>query len=214
MMQTVAPAAPDQSAAAPKRRKLLCAGAGIGLVALAVGWAVGSLTTSTSAPTSTRGAPSLAAPGLAPASDPATKLLNIGIAQAQSKQYQQAATTFHDVLLLDPGSKYAWYDLGVIAQDHSQTVAAITDYAKAISIDPRFTPAMYNQAILLERAHPRVALAMYQRITMINPRASTAFMHEGWVYDRLGETGRAAESHARAIALDPRLASVPTPGNR
>ncbi|HEY2593277.1 MAG TPA: hypothetical protein VGK33_05205 [Chloroflexota bacterium] len=141
----------------------------------------------------------------------ATVLLSIGIAQAESRQFQPADTTFQDLLAIDPANKYAWYNLGLIAQETNHTSASLADYAKAIAIDPRYTPAMFNQAILLERTAPHAALSIYRRITSINPKAATAFLRAGWVDERLGDQAQGAQYHARAVALDAALAALPAP---
>jgi tetratricopeptide (TPR) repeat protein len=142
------------------------------------------------------------------ATNAAATLINTGIAQANAKQYQQAETTFRDVLVVSPGNKFAWYNLGLIAQMQNETSAALTDYTKAIATDPKYTPAMYNKAILLERTSPQAALALYQLITSINPKAATAYLREGFVYERLGDKTKAGQVRARAVALDSSLASV------
>ena len=95
------------------------------------------------------------------------KLINTGITQATAKQYQQAVTTFRDVLVVSPNNKFAWYNLGLIAQVQNHAGPAVAAYTKALTIDPRYTPAMYNKAILLERTNLHSALALYQRITSI-----------------------------------------------
>lgn len=138
-------------------------------------------------------------------------LINTGIAQANAKQYQQADTTFRDVLVLSPHNKFAWYNLGLLAQVQNRAAAALAAYAQALSADPKYTPAMYNKAILLERTNLRSALALYQQITSINPKAATAYLREGFVYARLGDKTRAKQARARAIALDGSLAAVTTP---
>lgn len=135
-------------------------------------------------------------------------LINTGIAQANAKQFQQAQTTFRDVLVLNPGNKFAWYNLGLIAQLLNRTSEAVADYSRAVSTDPKYTPAMYNKAILLERTNLRSALALYQRITSINPKAATAYLRESFVYTRLGDKTKAGQARARAIALDSGLATV------
>ena len=48
-------------------------------------------------------------------------LLEEGIPQAQAKMLDQAATTFKNVLLLNPKNVYALYNLGVIDQTKSNT---------------------------------------------------------------------------------------------
>jgi tetratricopeptide (TPR) repeat protein len=141
----------------------------------------------------------------------ATALLTTGIAQADAKQYAQAATTFRDVLVVSPGNKFAWYNLGLVEQLQKQSATAIADYSKAIASDPGYTPAMYNKAILLEATDPQEALALYQQITKINPKAATAYLRESFVYSRLGNKAKAAEARDRAVALDKKLATVTAP---
>ena len=138
-------------------------------------------------------------------------LINTGIAQANAKQYQQAETTFRDVLVLSPRNEFAWYNLGLIAQMQNHSSAAIADYSEAVAADPTYTPAMYNKAILLEGIDRESALALYQRITSINPKAATAFLRESFVYTRLGDKAQAAQARARAVTLDSRLKTVTAP---
>ena len=142
----------------------------------------------------------------------AAALINTGIAQANAKQYQQAETTFRDVLVVIPNNKYAWYNLGLIAQVQNQSSPAIADYSKVVSIDPKYTPAMYNKAILLERTNLHSALALYQQITSINPKAATAYLRESFVYDRLHDQSKAKKARAQALALDPSLSTVTPTG--
>ncbi len=146
-----------------------------------------------------------------PPTNSAAALLNTGIAQATSKQYPQAETTFRDVLVLSPNNKFAWYNLGLIAQVQNHASEAVADYSKAVSIDPKYTPAMYNKAILLEHTDVHSALGLYQQITGINPKAATAYLRESFVYDRLGNKSKAKQARAQALALDPSLSAVTSP---
>jgi tetratricopeptide (TPR) repeat protein len=141
----------------------------------------------------------------------AAALINTGIAQANAKQYREAETTFRDVLVVSPNNKFAWYNLGLLAQVQNKSSAALAAYAKALSIDPKYTPAMYNKAILTEGKNLRSALALYQQITSINPKAATAFLRESFVYERLGDKTRAKQARDRAVALDGSLATVTSP---
>jgi tetratricopeptide (TPR) repeat protein len=141
----------------------------------------------------------------------AAALLSAGIAQANAKQYQAAETTFRNVLVISPRNKFAWYNLGLLAQIQNQTASALSAYSRALSIDPRYTPAMYNKAILLERKDPHAALALYKQITSINPKAATAYLRESFLYGRLGDKRTAAQARARAIALDKRLSTIKAP---
>lgn len=141
----------------------------------------------------------------------AAALLSAGIAQANAKHYQAAETTFRNVLVISPKNKLAWYNLGLLAQIQNQSASALSAYSRALAIDPKYTPAMYNKAILIERKDPHAALALYKQITSINPKAATAYLRESFVYGRLGDKPSAAQARARAIALDKSLSTVRAP---
>jgi tetratricopeptide (TPR) repeat protein len=138
-------------------------------------------------------------------------LLAQGIAQAKANQLAQAATTFKDVLAVSPTNKYALYNLGVIAQERRDPSAALARYDQALKADTTYTPAMYNKALILEMRDPSQSLALYRRIVGLNPRASTAYLRMAIVYARQDKTAKAKQARARAIALDPGLASYPMP---
>ena len=138
-------------------------------------------------------------------------LLEEGISQAQAKMLDQAATTFKNVLLLNPKNVYALYNLGVIDQTKSNTTGALSYYNQALSADSTYTPAMYNKAIILEATNLDAALALYQKIVIINPKASTAYLHMAFVYAKQGQSAKAKEARAKAIALDSSLSKYPLP---
>jgi tetratricopeptide (TPR) repeat protein len=185
-----------------RRRRTLTVATSLTLAGLALtSCGSGSSTSKSTASSSGQGAASSA-----------TALINTGIAQANGKQYQQAETTFRDVLVLSPNNKFAWYNLGLIAQVQNQSSPALADYSKALSIDPKYTPAMYNKAILLERTNLHSALNLYQQITSINPKAATAYLRESFVYDRLRDKSQAKQARTRALALDPGLSTVTSTG--
>lgn len=138
-------------------------------------------------------------------------LLQEGVDQASANQVKMAITTFNDVLLLSPKNTYALYNLGLIEQMQKNTSAAIGYYKRAIASDPTYTPAMYNEAILLEKINLDSALALYQKIVKINPKASTAWLRMAFVYAEQGNTSQADTARAKAIALDPSLSKYPLP---
>ena len=123
----------------------------------------------------------------------------------------QAVTTFKNVLLLDPKNVYALYNLGVIDQTKNDTAGAVSYYNQAITADSTYTPAMYNKAIILEASNLASALALYKQIVAINPYASTAYLHMAFVYAKQGQTAKADQARAKAIALDAGLSKYPLP---
>ena len=98
-----------------------------------------------------------------------TALLNAGSGQASRKDWSGANATFQEVLAINPGNVYANYDLGVVAQNTGNPAGAISYYKKALAGNSVYTPAMYNEAILLERSQPQQAIGLYQKIVTINP---------------------------------------------
>lgn len=152
-------------------------------------------------------------PGTAASAGPGAvnTLLKQGIAQAEANQLSQAATTFEDVLVISPENKYALFNLGLIAQERHDPAGAVARYDQALNADTTYTPAMYNKALILETSDPNAALALYRRIVELNPKASTAYLHMAIVYARQRKLSQAKQARAKAIALDPSLASYRMP---
>jgi Tfp pilus assembly protein PilF len=138
-------------------------------------------------------------------------LLKQGINQAQAKMYDQAVTTFNNVLAIDPNNVYALYNLGVINQTQNNTTAALDYYSRAVTADSTYTPAMYNKAIILESTDLNAALTLYKQIVAINPKASTAWLRMAFIYAKQGQPALANAARAKAVSLDPTLAKYPLP---
>ena len=134
-------------------------------------------------------------------------LIQDGIAQANAGDFTTAQTTFNNVLVIDPGNKFALFNLGVIEQTNNRPAQAIKFYDKALASDPAYTPAMYNKAILLEPDDLQGAVAIYEQILTIDPKASTTYLRLSFAYDTLGDAAKAEEMRQKAIELDPSLAS-------
>jgi tetratricopeptide (TPR) repeat protein len=138
-------------------------------------------------------------------------LLEQGIAQAEANKLPEAATTFQDILAISPTNKYALYNLGVIEQKRRDASGALARYDQALKADPKYTPAMYNKALILEKSDPNESLALYRQIVTLNPKASTAYLRMAIVDAKQKKLSQAKQARAKAIALDPRLASYQMP---
>src|ERR1700685_1873608 len=88
-----------------------------------------------------------------------TSLLQSGLTQAGKKNWSAATSSFKKVLAISPSNVYANYDLGWIAQSTDNSNEAISYYTKALAANASYTPAMYNEAILLEASRPQQAIA-------------------------------------------------------
>jgi tetratricopeptide (TPR) repeat protein len=135
----------------------------------------------------------------------AATLIQDGITQAEQNQTGVAAASFNAALALDPDNKYAWYNLGVIAQQQSDPAAAVNDYDHAIQIDPNYSPALYNKALTVQTKDPETAEQLYRKAITINPQAATAYLNLGLLL-KSENAEESARDLAKAIALDPTLA--------
>jgi tetratricopeptide (TPR) repeat protein len=140
-----------------------------------------------------------------------TSLLQSGLKQADQKNWSAAMTTFKHVLAINPSNVYADYDLGWIAQSTAHSNEAISYYKKAIAANAAYTPAMYNEAILLESAQPQQAVALYQKIVSVDPKASSAYLRMALVQAEQGDMTAAKANDAKAVSLDPALSKYKLP---
>ena len=163
-------------------------------------------TAATSSP-SGKGAPA----SLTNGSGQVNSLLQTGLTQTDKKNWSAATTTFKKVLAINPTNVYANYDLGWIAQSRGNSSEAISYYTKCLAANAAYTPAMYNEAILLESAHPRQAIAMYQKIVRVDSKASSAYLRMALVQAEQGDTAAAKANDAKAVSIDPALSKYKLP---
>jgi tetratricopeptide (TPR) repeat protein len=140
-----------------------------------------------------------------------TSLLQTGLTQADKKNWSAATTSFQKVLAINPTNVYANYDLGWIAQSRGNSNEATSYYTKCLAANAAYTPAMYNEAILLESSHPQQAIAMYQKIVSVDPKASSAYLRLALVQAEQGDTAAAKANDAKAVSIDPALSKYKLP---
>ena len=171
----------------------------------AVGCSSLSRTTASSSP------PAKGAPASLSAGDQAASLLQFGLIQAEGKKWSAATASFQKVLAISPGNFYADYDLGWLAQSRGNSSQALSYYKKCLAANAAYTPAMYNEAILLESSHPQQAITMYKKIVRINPRAATAYLRMALIQAEQGDTAAAKANDAKAVSIDPALRKYKLP---
>jgi tetratricopeptide (TPR) repeat protein len=166
-------------------------------------------TASATSSASAKGAPASLTNGNG--SSQVTSLLQTGLTQTGKKNWSAATTTFKKVLAINPTNVYADYDLGWIAQTRGNSSEAISYYTKCLAANAAYTPAMYNEAILLESAHPQQAIAMYQKIVRVDSKASSAYLRMALVQAEQGDTAAAKANDAKAVSIDPALSKYKLP---
>ncbi|MFI4890372.1 MAG: tetratricopeptide repeat protein [Steroidobacterales bacterium] len=94
-------------------------------------------------------------------------------------------------------------------RDLGQWDAALTEYDRAIGIDPGFANAYCNRGAMFERLGRREdALASYDRTVALNPGDALAYYNRGAVLAGLGQPQAALDSYDRAIAIRPDYAEA------
>ncbi|MFG1648736.1 tetratricopeptide repeat protein [Micromonospora sp. NPDC049275] len=134
-------------------------------------------------------------------------LLKLGVEQGQAGKLDEAKATFEKVLDADENNKFAWFNLGFIAQSRNQNDEAISSYDKALAADASYKPALYNKAIALESTEPTKSVDIYRKVVSIDSKASTAYLRLGTLLSQSGDTAGARNAFSTAIRLDKRLAS-------
>jgi tetratricopeptide (TPR) repeat protein len=128
-------------------------------------------------------------------------LLRAGNPQAAEQLFARAVDKNGD-------SAVAHYDLGVAYQDPGLTRQAMIEYERAVKVDPRFVPALYNQAVILAKHDRPLAIYRYRHVIRLLADSPTAFLNLGlleWATDPTGGRAAAIRDIGRAIRLDPSL---------
>ncbi|MFE9934463.1 tetratricopeptide repeat protein [Streptomyces sp. NPDC005533] len=139
-------------------------------------------------------------------------LLQAGLVQANEKDLDGAEDTFTRVLTIEPDNKLAWYNLGVVSQQSGRPADALKAYDAVLKIDPKFTSAIFNQAMLLKTTNPDRAITLLKRAISLNPKAAKAYFQLGEALAKRGNGTGARDAYRHAILIDQSLFSqVPKP---
>src|SRR5262245_48207684 len=94
-------------------------------------------------------------------------------------------------------------DVGARLLEQGKTDAAIADFQRALSLDPKFFPARLNLAYAYERAD-RIEDAMesYREAINLQPRNFFAHNNLGVLYDRKGLSDAAIREFETALAVE------------
>ncbi len=149
------------------------------------------------------GGPSATTPG---PSGRVASLLDQGLAAQRAGRNALADADYLNVLKLDHANVYAWYNLGLIAEDRGDVNGAAYDYRQAVAVDPRYVPALYNLATAQAATNPSAAIIAYQEVVKLDPKDAAARFNLGLALEATGQDVRGRAEIARAVALDPGLA--------
>jgi tetratricopeptide (TPR) repeat protein len=138
----------------------------------------------------------------------AADALQTGLKDHAAGNTQGARDAYLETLKDDPTNEYAFYNLGVIAQDGGQAEEAEGYYREALKSDPNLTPAMFNLAILRTQAgDTQEAADLYKKMIALRPDSAAAHLNLGFVLRAQGERKAGDKEIVDAVKLDPSLAN-------
>jgi tetratricopeptide (TPR) repeat protein len=146
----------------------------------------------------------------------AAALVTQGLKAQLSGDLATAASDYQQAIHLDGSSMVAHYDLGTVYDEQRNSAQAITEYQAALVIDPTFPDALFNLAVDTAGTNPQSASVLYSRVVSLQPNYAAAWLNLGFALMTQGDGVQARKDWAKAIALDPTLASrlpktTPTP---
>lgn len=137
--------------------------------------------------------------------------LSRGLQAHTAGKFEEATAAYFETLAKDAKNKFAFYNLGVIAQGQNRAAAAESFYRLAIEQDPRMGSALFNLAILRALAGANQEAAdLYRRVIAIDPNYAAAHFNLGLVLRLLGQNAEAQLELTKAQQLDAKLVA-PSP---
>jgi Tfp pilus assembly protein PilF len=139
-----------------------------------------------------------------------TQSLNAGLVAFSQASYSQARADYEAVLHKDPSNKYglnkiAWYDLGVLDQKIGRAAAARSEYRQALVLDPRYTSALYNLAILQTPKDPSNAISLYEQALATSPKDPNVQWNLGLLLYNRGHLAKGRALLKSALKISPSL---------
>ena len=99
----------------------------------------------------------------------------------------------------------SYYNRGVAYSNGGDLDSAISDYDKAIAIDPSDAQYFYNRGWAYQgKSDYDRAIRDYDKALALDPKKTEAYFNRGSAYAQKGKPGRAIEDYNRVIALTPR----------
>lgn len=144
--------------------------------------------------------------GTPPSNTAADAPLDRALQAHAAGKLDEATAAYFETLAKDPKNKFAFYNLGVIAQGQGRAVAAEAYYRLTLEQDPRMGSALFNLAILRAQAGANQEAAdLYRRVIAIDPNYAAAHFNLGLVLRLLGQNAEAQQELATAQRLDAKL---------
>ncbi len=135
---------------------------------------------------------------------------NLGVVLQQAKRSNEAADAFQQAATLEPSNGNAFLNAGLLYAQSGQNDKAITDLAKAISLD---TDYKYEAHMALAQAYAgskdnAKAISEFTIASQVRPTEAAPLFDLGVLQSQAGSSAAAADAYRKVIALpaaDPTL---------
>ena len=139
-------------------------------------------------------------------SDLSSDALNRGLKAHNAGNYDEAQSAYFEALMHDSKNKFAYFNLGQIAQTQKKPQVAEGYYRSALDIDARFGPALFNLAIIRNEAGSKTeAIDLYRRDIQADPNNAAAYFNLGLILRETGNSAEATQMFQKAQQLDSKL---------
>lgn len=103
----------------------------------------------------------------------------------------------------------AYYNGGIAYYEEGQNDLAISDWSKAIEINPKFAEAYYNRGLAYYlKGEPVLAISDFNKAIEANPDYAEAYHNRGCTYYEEGARDLAISDYSKAIEINPKLAEA------
>jgi tetratricopeptide (TPR) repeat protein len=98
-----------------------------------------------------------------------------------------------------------YFNRGVESSQKGDFKKAVSDYNKAIDVNPEFVVAYLNRGFTYSKmGEYEKAISDYNKAIEINPRYAKAYYNRGFLYRKMGEYDKAISDCTKAIEIDPK----------
>ena len=138
---------------------------------------------------------------------PAT-LLDVALQFHNEGRLEDAVRAYKAVLATDPTNKFAFYNLGVIAQDKKDYAEAIVNYDKTLALDEAFNPARYNRGLAYRDSNQvDKAIADLRAVIAADKTNASAMYNLGQMLISQGNSAEGSQLVTDAVEMNPQLAA-------
>ena len=121
--------------------------------------------------------------------------------------WREPFTLWNDAVLKSPQKARSYYGRGNAYFDKGNISQAISDYAKAIEINPEYVDAYYNQGNAY-RGNISQAISNYTKVIEIDPNHFLAYNNRAGAYFKKGNLDQAISDCTKAIEINPEYADA------